>query len=540
MGNRRSPLIYFFSALISGTLLWLAWPERGFSALIFIAFIPILWLEEKFLGRETKKAGLKMFGYYYLSLLTWNALTTYWIWYASDVGGIFALAANALLMCIVWLIYFTTRRRYGTFIGYLSLLAYWLAFEYLHLNWELSWPWLTLGNVFAHNPEWIQWYEYTGVLGGTLWVLLINILLFQLIKTLFKKDTMPKIWRMNTLILSVVSTILIGGPLLLSKFIYERRTDKGEPVNVVVVQPNIDPYNEKFSGPAADQLAKLLRLSATVIDSSTNILIGPETALAEGIWEEEIFVDKNINTLRDFNAAFPHLQILLGISSYHAYEPGEKIPLSARKFKDADQYYDAYNTAMLINHGDSIQLYHKSKLVPGVEVMPYPRIFGFLEKYSIQLGGTSGSLGTQAERTNFITSNATKIAPAICYESIYGGFMSNYIRGGAQMIAVITNDGWWNDTPGYRQHKDYSRLLAVEFRKSVARSANTGISCFINQRGDIMQETKWWEEDAIKETIYKNNIVTFYARYGDYLGFIAAFISVSLLLFMGAKRTLGW
>ena len=195
---------------------------------------------------------------------------------------------------------------------------------------------------------------------------------------------------------------------------------------------------------------------------------------------------------------------------------------------------------MLINHGDSIQLYHKSKLVPGVEVMPYPRIFGFLEKYSIQLGGTSGSLGTQAERTNFITSNGTKIAPAICYESIYGGFMSNYIRGGAQMIAVITNDGWWNDTPGYRQHKDYSRLLAVEFRKSVARSANTGISCFINQRGDIMQETEWWEEEAIKETIYQNNIVTFYARYGDYIGFIADFISVSLLLFMGAKRTLGW
>lgn len=481
-----------------------------------------------------------MFGYYYLSLLVWNVMTTYWIWYASDVGGVFAMTANSLLMSVILLLYFSTRKRYGTFIGYFSLICYWIAFEYLHLNWDLSWPWLTIGNVFAHNPEWIQWYEYTGVLGGTFWVLITNMVLYQLIKNIFKRDLMSKIRRINTAVLAIVSVFLIATPLLLSALIYEHRPDRGEPLNVVVVQPNIDPYNEKFSGPASDQLAKLLRLSSTLIDSNTQLLIGPETALAEGIWEEEIFIDKNIRTLRHFNAAFPRLQILLGLSSYHAYLEGEKHSPSARKFKDAEAYYDAYNTAMLLNYGDSVQLYHKSKLVPGVEVIPYPALFGFLEKYSIELGGISGSLGTQKERTNFVSSNGTKIAPAICYESIYGGFMSNYIRAGAEVIAIITNDGWWKDTPGYRQHKDYARLLAVQFRKSIARSANTGISCFINQRGDIVRETKWWEEDVIKETIYKNKIITFYARYGDYIGFIAAFLSVSMLLFMGAKRTLGW
>ncbi len=540
MGKRKSPVIYILSALFSGLLLWLSWPERGFTPLIFIALTPLLWLEEQFLSRETRKAGRKMFGYYFLAMLCWNVLTTYWIWYSSNVGSIVAIVANSFLMCVIWLMYFSTRRRYGTFIGYFSIICYWIAFEYLHLNWDLSWPWLTLGNVFATNTEWIQWYEYTGALGGSLWVLLSNMVLYQFIKNLFKSDSMPKIRRINTVALASVSIILLAAPLLLSNYIYNRRPDRGDPVSVVVVQPNIDPYNEKFAGPPAEQLAKLLRLGSTLIDSSTELLIGPETALPQGIWEEEIFLDKNIRTLRQFNAAFPHLQILVGLSSYHAYKQGEKHSLTARKFTDAEAYYDAYNSAMLLNHGDSIQLYHKSKLVPGVEIMPYPGVFGFLEGYTIELGGTSGSLGRQSERTNFITSSGIKIAPAICYESIYGGFMSNYMRAGAEMIAIITNDGWWKNTPGYRQHKDYARLRAVEFRKSIARSANTGISCFINQRGEIIQETKWWEEDAIKQTIYKNSITTFYARYGDYIGFIFAFLSVSILLFMGAKRILGW
>ncbi len=540
MSKKRSAVLLSFIALLSGCLLWLAWPERGFSPFIFFAFIPLLWLEEQALASERRRAHLRMFFYYYLTFLSWNGLSTYWIWYSSNAGSVVAIAANSLLMTIIWLTYFSTRKRYGTLVGYFSLICYWVAFEFLHLNWELSWPWLTLGNAFAHNPKWIQWYEYTGVLGGSIWILVVNMVFYQLIKNLFKKNTMPKIRRINTVILSVVSFALIVFPLLISFYLYGKRLDKGSPFRVTVVQPNIDPYNEKFSGPASDQLAKLLRLGSSMIDSSTDLLLGPETALAEGIWEEEIFTDKNIHTITLFNDAFPRLQILMGLSSFHAYRTDEKPSLTARKFRDADAYYDAYNTAMLINSGDSIQLYHKSKLVPGVEKMPYPSIFGFLEDYAIELGGTSGSLGIQKERTNFILSDGTRIAPAICYESVYGGFMSNYIRGGAELITIITNDGWWKDTPGYRQHKDYARLRAVEFRKSIARSANTGISCFINQRGDIMQETNWWEEDVISETLYKNRTITFYARYGDYLGFIAAFLSICILLFMGVKRVVGW
>jgi apolipoprotein N-acyltransferase len=176
--------------------------------------------------------------------------------------------------------------------------------------------------------------------------------------------------------------------------------------------------------------------------------------------------------------------------------------------------------------------------VPGVEIMPYPKLFGFLEKFAINLGGTSGSLGIQNERKNFLVDDSTIVAPAICYESIYGDFMSAYMRNGAQLISIITNDGWWGNTAGYRQHMNYARLLAIEFRKSIARSANTGISCFINQRGDVIEKTEWWKEDAIKQTLYKNDIKTFYARHGDYIGKIFSALSglLLILLLVGAFR----
>lgn len=528
----------FIIASLSGVLLWLSWPQRGWTPLVFGALVPLLWIERDYEQREGKGNGRKVFFWFFVSMAFWNGLTTWWIWNSTSAGSIVALGLNSLFMAFIWQLFYYTKRDHGPAIGYTSLLLFWIGFEYLHLNWDISWPWLTLGNVFAVRPEWVQWYEYTGVLGGSLWVVASNILVFQVTKNLFSKELLLRVRQINTIVLTFSVIILISIPILISYHLYDRRADVGEPANIVVVQPNVDPYNEKFNGTGNQQLIKFLQLASTVTDSTTDYVIGPETALPDGMWEEEIYIHPSLQTIRKFIEPYPKLTFITGLSSYKHYENGEKVSITARKFKDSDEYYDAYNSALQLDSSGFIQLYHKSKLVPGVEKMPYPRLFGFLEKYAIQLGGTGGSLGIQEHRINFTNQVGTTVAPAICYESIYGDFMAGYIRNGAEFIAVITNDGWWGNTPGYRQHMEYSRLRAVEFRKSIARSANTGISCFINQRGDIIRETKWWEADAIKETLLKNKIVTFYARYGDYIGFIAAFLSVSLLVFMLLKRLL--
>lgn len=529
---------YFIFSFLSGLLLWLAWPERGFIPLIFIAFVPLLWVEYSFYHNKPKRGGLKLFGYFYVTLLTWNVLTTWWIYNSTDVGSFVALGLNSLFMAIVWQLFHITKKHLGVLRGYGSLFVYWIGFEYLHLNWEISWPWLTLGNVFAAHPQYVQWYEFTGVLGGTLWILAANLFFFFVIKNFINRDLLALLRRVNSLVGLTASAIVIIAPMVFSLWLYHRHTDKGQPVNVAVVQPNVDPYNEKFSGTGDEQLARLLRLASTVSDSSTDYIVAPETALPDGIWEDLLPQHKQIKTIEKYLKVFPKATMVIGASTYKSYNKTEKPSETAHKFKDSENYYDAYNTALQIDQRDSIQVYHKTRLVPGVEIMPYRTVFSFLEKYAIDLGGTSGSLGIQKERNVFISPNGTKVAPAICYESIYGGFMSDYMKNGAELIFVITNDGWWGNTPGYRQHMNYGRLLAIEFRKSIARSANTGISCFINQRGDVFQKTNWWQEDAIKQTLYKNDIRTFYAKHGDYLGVISSCLAFLFLLAMPFRNLL--
>ena len=116
----------------------------------------------------------------------------------------------------------------------------------------------------------------------------------------------------------------------------------------------------------------------------------------------------------------------------------------------------------------------------------------WLSVFVIDLGGSAGGLGSQPERTVFQVAEvpALRVAPVICYESVYGDFVGEYVANGATLIGIITNDGWWSDSPGHSQHLQYATLRAIETRRDVARSANTGISAFINQKGEITQQTR--------------------------------------------------
>jgi apolipoprotein N-acyltransferase len=109
------------------------------------------------------------------------------------------------------------------------------------------------------------------------------------------------------------------------------------------------------------------------------------------------------------------------------------------------------------------------------------------------------------------------VAPIICYESIWGEYVAKAVSKGAQFIAVITNDGWWGNTSGKDQHLAYAKLRAIETRRWVARSANTGISGFINQRGDVVKKSGWWVSTALEADINLNDELTFYVKYGDYI-----------------------
>ncbi len=142
---------------------------------------------------------------------------------------------------------------------------------------------------------------------------------------------------------------------------------------------------------------------------------------------------------------------------------------------------------------------------------------------------------TQEERSVFELTGGEAAAPIICYESVYGDYVTGYVRNGAGFLSIITNDAWWDDTQGHQQHLSYAKLRAIETRKDVVRSANTGISAFINQKGEITQSLGYEQQGSLQSEIKSNTIRTFYVRHGDYLPRIAQFLSLFIFLFAMVK-----
>lgn len=519
----------FLLSLLSALLLAFGWFPHGFVPLLFIGFVPLLMVENEIFRNPTKYKTLTLFACSYLTFFFWNVLTTWWVKNASYGGAAMAICCNALLMTIVFLLFHKVKKRVGEKWGNIVFISFWITFEFLHLDWDLTWTWLTLGNAFADTPNWVQWYEFTGVFGGSLWVLISNVFIFNTVSNLKSRFSKKQ---------TISLALIIAMPVLISYAVLAFKVQPlKEEVDVVIVQPNIDPYNEKFVAGYEKQLQKMLQLAAQKTDTATDYLFFPETALTEDLWENELNHASSIKTLKQFLKPFPKLKIIIGASTAKVYEADEALSATARKLRSQEGYYDSYNTALQLDNSDLIQVYHKSKLVPGVEKMPFPFIFKYLGKFAIDLGGTTGSLGTQEERSVFVSSDKKmKAAPVVCYESVYGEYVSEYIKNGAQFIAIITNDGWWGDTPGYKQHLKYGTLRAIETRRYIARSANTGISCVITDKGEIQQATEWWVPAVINAKIKLNNDLTFYTRYGDYIGRAALYLSLLLILYSWLLR----
>lgn len=523
----KKPLL--LSAL-SGLLLALSWPTYGFPLLIFFGFVPLFLAESKI--RQTgRKVKLKVWANAYLAFLIWNLITTWWLFYASAVGMLFAVLVNSLLMSLLFTLYHVVSKRMARKWALLFFISLWISFEKFHLNWDFSWPWLNLGNVFADYPQWIQWYEYTGTFGGSLWVLAINAFVFDSILR-FKgqsprdilKSVLPK------------TAVLVALPIVLSLWIYKTYEIKGATKEVIVLQPNVDPYTEKYDTPNATITRGLLEQANTVITPETEFILAPETVLAESAPYDHFYYSPGLGMMRNYLAQHPKAELLWGIDTYNFVYDQKNILPTSNQYRPG-LWVNFYNAALFIDHSENIQKYYKSKLVVGIENLPYKSVLEpLLGNFMLDLGGTISTKTIQTGRTPFVSDDGTKVAPIICYESVYGEYITGFVRNDADFLAIITNDAWWNETQGHKQHLTFASLRAIETRRDVARSANTGISAFINQKGDITSRTKYNEKTALLGKVHLNKEKTFYVKHGDYIARIFATLLTVMLLFVLFKN----
>lgn len=505
-----------YLSILSALLLASGWfGVSGITTLV--ALIPLLALSSRY--GSTLRQTMKFTGWAALTFVIWNLATVWWVWNAAAIGTIAATIISSWWSLLPIVLFHIVSKRMSKAVSYILLISAWIGCEYIYIQAPaMSFPWLVLGNAFAFDTWAVQWYEYTGILGGSLWVWCVNITLFEAI------TCSKRAW--GGAMLFIILPILLSLTLYSINSPKKERYTSLESVTISAVQPNIDCY-EKFSGSIEEQHHNMINLIKEVPNSSQFIL-APETSLASRVNERFIGATRIVqNIISHLRLTRSKAMVIAGTESIVPYGNRRKSDTN-RRTRDGI-YYDIFNSSIgMSSDVNNIPVHHKGKLVIGVETLPAWFREGGL--FGVDLGGTAGQLGIGDKAVPF-THNNIKVAPAICYEGLYGNFMGEFVRNGAQIIGVVSNDGWWGDTPGYKYLFAFCRLRAIEHRRDIARSANTGISGFINARGDILQTLGWEERGVITAELKINNNITFYTRHGDYIGRISLYIAMLCLLY---------
>lgn len=512
-------------SVAGGFLTGLAWTGLGTGLILLTGLVPFLMIEDHIYKNRKKFSENAVLIYILPGFVIFTLISIGWLRAISIAAAVIVILCVSLMMTFIWWAAHKIRIKAGLLAGYLSLTAFWLLYEFLCLNSCILSPWLNLGNGLAKDILFIQWYEFTGTAGGTLWIILSNLILWLTLSGWsgrnLKKGLMLSAW-----------LLIIAIPSTLSVIIFTNlKSDDSNGNEVVIVQPNYDPYFEKYSIPFETQLAKALKMAESAATSSTFWIVMPETLVDDPVNELTAFENNYIRMIRVLNGKYPQVNIIAGMVTYNPEGADKNIKMGSVHGEKVHKNEIRFNSALNIDNGDKIGIYHKSKLVPGFETVPVNRLFRFISRLIPVLGNTNWNYGTQEERVVFKGSGLKpKVAPVICYESVFGEYVNGYVNLGAEALFIITNDGWWKNTGGYKQHLSYASLRAIETRRPVVRSANTGISCFIDTRGRITEQTEWWKSSVLKGTVYPQQKFTLYVKYGDIILRSAVLTSLLILV----------
>ncbi len=545
---------YLFS-ILSGILLGLSFPPFGLIAgfAAFLGLVPLLIaLERSERWFDAAKIG-------YVGVFVWSLIATYWVggWKGEGnvdpflmFAGIALTVAHPLFFMLPILLYDATRRRYGALSALIALPVYWIGFEYLHSVGDLSFPWLNLFNTQTYNLLYIQFIEFTGSYGLSLAILLVNILLYVLIrykivfgaKIALATNALGVKKKIQIYCVAGISVIMIL-PYLYGMLVNPFPIKGGRGVNVTIIQPNINPW-AKWQANARAVTDSMYHSSMTALaknSTASDLLIWPETAITY-----PLTIARTAEDLQDLYGFINRIGIpvLTGIPDREEYEKGrDSIPSDAKATASPDLFYRDWNSALLFYKEPSgkfnYQRYHKQKLVPFGERVPFVDaipVLGDIFKWGVGLGSWNTGKNYDVFALPYKGGSISQIDTArfctmICYESVYPDFVREFVQRGAEFITIVTNDGWYGKSSGPHQHNQYAVLRAIENRRWVARSANTGISSVIDDRGNIVEETELMTSASISTRIPLKRELTLYTRIGDVIAIPFMWVTLASAFF---------
>lgn len=501
----RQILILFVPALI----LHLGWKYEGLFFLNFLALVPVLML-------SSKKSSIFL-GKAYLSFMVWIVIELYGLYnIGSPIKASLFFIIIPIYFAFPFWVFYQVRKKYSEITSLGVFVLVWMVIELWNSHSQMGFPLLSLGNQFSKVPFLIQWYEYTGVLGGTLWILLGNSLLYYMLQ----KKRSKYLW--------IYFTTILMFPVIISliQFFYFEGNSKSTKLEVAVVHTNLK-YTHKYSI-SRDSLTKIYtkELNAPQIHFADFVLM-PETALPYIGWEHNIPKQKEFTEL----CRGVETKIITGIMSKELLARNTMYSSHSSFNSSMRRKYLGYNGAICFDCSTKeYALTYKNKLVPFDEFIPYPDFLRFLKKDEI-LGDFKFSPNENIN--TFSIKDDVRMGVSICYESLFGSYTSKIIAKNANALSVILNEGWYSNDNLAQRFFHISRIRAIEGRKQVIRSSNSGFSGLIDEKGKVEYITNVQGIHNLK--MVPNNIVTFYIKYGDFLGFISL-MALIIFLFYNIKN----
>ncbi len=515
--------------LLTGVLLAFSFPPYPFFLFAFIGLVPILYVFNS-VRRRWLLVYLTFFIYHYATnwwISSWQKDTDPYLFFSG-----FAVAfVHPFFFMIPFLIYYFIQKKFPERITLLLFPFIWTAFEWFHSLGDLAYPWLSLGYTQAYNHYWTQIADIGGVWLVSFLIVLSNVLILILVKErqlisggFFKKILSNKYF---LVFLVVILLPYIYGFGRAKQYDPRNLLKKNESVRVGIIQPNINPW-KKWETNAEKQIEIHLQIQDSLLKNvpDINLFVWSETAIT--------FLDNEINANHNFSSFFKILNgkfaLLTGFADFKFLAKDEK-PTFATKYLmgDTSKPYNTYNSILLLNPNNSYQIYHKIRLTPFGEQIPYGEIFGFARSFLEWNVGISSWAKGNSQNNLWVSTPAKSfpIAPIICIESIYPDFCRRFIQQNASMMVIITNDGWYDYTFGPVQHYLIATFRAIENRRFLVRCANTGISGVVAPNGETIIKAPQYQRIGIYSDIKLISDKTIYTLVGEWL----PYLSVTITLF---------
>lgn len=479
--------------IIGGVIFSFSFPKWDFYALTWVIIIPLIYsMLDK--PKHSFFYGL-IFG------LISNYIIFYWVVEVianySNIPFIIALLINLLLSAYLAL-YWGVWAYFGSYliskktVDSLWILPFaWVLLEYIRGNILTGFPWCLLGYSQYKFLSISQIASITGIYGISFILILANCTLSVV---LFKKLRGCK-WKYGVL----AAVIIIFACIVWGKIRIENYKDAKYNENVGIVQGNI-PQDIKWLIVLADEhFNKHIDMTISSMSAGAKLIIWPESAITVFLLEDKEKYDQIMKISKRYNA-----YLLIG-ADY-------------RKLSEKEVKY--YNSAFFINPNDNrIQIYSKIHLVPFGEYVPLKKLLWFIDKFVE--GVSDFSAGTEYTLFKY---KQHKISTQICYEIIFPNISREFVKRGSELITTITNDAWFGKTSAPYQHFAMAVMRAIENKRYLVRSANTGISGIVNPVGKIIHQSELFTDYIIIDKVSFLNEKTIYNKYGNWLCILSVLI----------------